>query len=58
MQGIAFQSCALKIGSLVCCMCLLAEITEGNPGVMATVGAWISLKYLPLVKEVPLDVAV
>lgn len=39
VQGIAFQSCALKIGSLVCCMCLLAEITEGNPGVMATVGA-------------------
>lgn len=58
VQGTAFQSCVLKTDSLVCCMCLLAEITEGNQDAMVTVGAWISLKDLHLAKEVPLDYAV
>lgn len=39
VQGTAFQSCVLKTGSLVCCTCLLAEITEGNQDAMVTVGA-------------------
>ena len=37
--GTTFQNYVLKTGLLVCCMCSLAVITEGNQAVMATARA-------------------